>query len=239
MSSPPQQLHLPLELVREPTLAEFLPGPNAEAVALVEGMASGAGEPFLFLFGRAGTGKTHLLQAACLAAVHQGRQSHFVPLGTAGLKPRVLDDLERLDLVAVDDVQAIAGDAVWERALFDLFNRIREQGRRLLAAAAAAPDDLPLNLPDLRSRLQWGPRYCMLPLTDAESERLLSEAARRRGLALNGEQTGYIMKNHARDPASLLDLIVRIDSLSLREQRPATLPLIRRALRGDGFSGEM
>lgn len=232
MSASHQQLHLPIEWIREPTLAEFLPGPNAEAVALVSTMAANDGEPFLFLFGNRGTGKTHLLQAACLAATQQGRQTHFVPLGTTGLEPTLFDDLERLDLVAIDDVQVIAGDAVWERALFHLFNRIREQGRRLLTAANASPDALPLGLPDLRSRLQWGPRYCLLPLSDADCEQLLSESARRRGITLNGEQTRYIMNYHARDPASLLDLVARIDTLGLREQRQPTIPLIRRAMHG-------
>ncbi|TCT17982.1 DnaA regulatory inactivator Hda [Thiobaca trueperi] len=231
MSDHPQQLHLALEAVREPSLTEYLSGPNAEAVAAVSALAVGEGEPFLFLFGVAGTGKTHLLQAACLAAAQQGQQAHFVPLGTPELEPVLLDDLERLDLVAVDDVQAIAGDAAWEDALFDLFNRMRERGRRLLAAASAAPDALPLELPDLRSRLQWGPRYCLHPLTEADCEQLLVESAQRRGMQLNRDQVRYIMNYHARDPASLLDLVERLDGLSLREQRQPTIPLIRQALR--------
>lgn len=233
MSDHPQQLHLALEAVREPSLTEYLSGRNAEAVAAVSALAVGEGEPFLFLFGASGTGKTHLLQAACLAAAQQGQQAHFVPLGTPELEPILLDDLERLDLVAVDDVQAIAGDAAWEDALFDLFNRMRERGRRLLAAASAAPDALPLELPDLRSRLQWGPRYCLHPLTEADCEQLLVESAQRRGMQLNRDQVRYIMNYHARDPASLLDLVERLDGLSLREQRQPTIPLIRQALRDD------
>jgi DnaA family protein len=233
LSDHPQQLHLALEAVREPTLTEYLPGPNAEAVAAVSALAVGEGEPFLFLFGVTGAGKTHLLQAACLAAAQQRQQAYFVPLGTPGLAPTLLDDLEQLDLVAIDDVQTIAGDAAWEDALFDLFNRMRERGRRLLAAASAAPDALPLDLPDLRSRLQWGPRYCLHPLSEADCEQLLVESAQRRGMQLNRDQVRYIMNYHARDPASLLDLVERLDGLSLREQRQPTIPLIRQALRCD------
>lgn len=229
-----RQLHLPIELTREPTLAEYLPGPNAEAVAAVTAMAGGRGEPFLFLFGAGGTGKTHLLQAACLAAVRQGRQSSFVPLGGAGLEPRLFDDLERLDLIAVDDVQSIAGDPDWETALFDLFNRLREHGRCLIAAADAPPDALAIALPDLRSRLQWGPRYCLAPLGDPDCERLLIASAQHRGLRLTNELVRYIMNNYARDPSSLLALIARVDSLSLREQRQPSIPLVRRAMSESG-----
>lgn len=233
MNAASQQFHLPIEFASEPTLAEYLPGPNAEAVAAVAAMAAGVGEPFQFLFGSPGTGKTHLVQAACLESARRGLRSHYVPLATPGLEPTLLDDLEQLALVAIDDVQAIAGDAVWERALFALFNRIRERGHRLLVSANAAPDALPVQLADLRSRLQWGPRYCLLPLSEGDCEQLLIDAARRRGMTFSADLVRYVMHNHPRDPASLLELVARVDSLSLREQRQPTIPLIRRVMQSD------
>lgn len=226
-----QQLHLPLEHAREPTLEEYLPGPNAEAVAAITHSARGGGEPFLFFWGSAGTGKTHLLQAACLAATAHARQAHYVPLSVEGLDPRLLENLEQLDLIAIDDIQTIAGQQRWEIALFDLFNRLREHGRTLLIAAHAAPESLALELPDLHSRLHWGPRYRLLPLRESDCEQLLAASAQRRGLTLGTEVVRYIMHYHARDPGSLLTLMARIDALSLREQRQPTIPMVRRLLR--------
>lgn len=211
-------------------MAEYLPGPNSEAVAAITASAEGAGEPFLFLFGSPGTGKTHLLQAACLAAVSAGRQAHFVPLGTRGLAPSLLDDLERLDLVAIDDIQEVVGEAEWEKALFALFNRMRELGRHLFMAADAAPDAIPVALPDLASRLLWGPRYCLQPLGEEECARLLTQSAERRGLRLSPDLVRFIMHHYPRDPGSLMDLLARVDSLSLREQRQPSIPLVRRAM---------
>lgn len=224
------QLHLAIELRDEQTLKEYLPGPNAEALAAVTATAAGTGEPFIFLFGAPRTGKTHLLQAACLAAWEHRARASFIPLATPGLEPRLLDDLERQSLVALDDIQAVAGQAEWELALFALFNRLRECGRSLIIAADAAPDALPIGLPDLRSRLQWGPPYCLLPLDDADTAKLILDSAQRRGLQLGDEVVRFIMTHHARDPASLLALIARVDSLSLREQRRPTIPLVRRAM---------
>lgn len=230
MSAPTEQLHLPLEFRPEASLEEYLPGDNAEAKAAVTAIARGSGERYLYLLGLPGTGKTHLLQAACLEATRQGRRAHLIPLAVEGLNPSLLDDLERLDLVAIDDLQAVAANAAWEQALFDLFNRIREQGRSLLTAADAAPEDLDLTLPDLRSRLQWGPRYRLKPLTDTDCTELIVRAAARRGMAVGADVVRYIMTYHARDPSSLLDLIARIDRLSLREKRPPTIPLVRRLI---------
>jgi DnaA family protein len=230
----PQQLHLPIELRREPTLADYLPGRNGAALAALERTAAGGGEPFLFIIGGSGSGKSHLLQGACLDAARHGRHTHYCPLGLPGLDPGILDDLERLDLVAVDDLDRIAGRGDWERALFDLFNRLRERGRALLAAASAAPDALGLRLPDLSSRLQWGPRYRLLPLDEAECETLLKVTALARGLVLPPEVVRYIMTRYPRDPGSLVDLVGRVDAWSLREQRQPTIPLVRRAMQEKG-----
>jgi len=233
VSARARQLHLPIELIREPTLAEFLPGPNAEAAAAIRGTATGQGEPFLFLYGPPETGKTHLLQAACLTAAAAKRQAHFIPLGRTGIAPGILEDLERLDLVAVDDLDRIAGDRGWELALFNLFNRLRECGRALITSAAVGPADLALGLPDLRSRLHWGPRYRLLPLTEPDCEQLLVESARRRGMAVGAEVTRYILTHHPRNPSALLDLVERVDRLCLREQRTPTIPVVRRVMRGE------
>ncbi|MGQ9660392.1 MAG: DnaA regulatory inactivator Hda [Thermochromatium sp.] len=234
MSGPTPQLHLPLEQRPDPTLASYRPGPNAEALEAVAAMARGTGEPYLLLFGPAGTGKTHLLQAACQAAVCAGRQAHFVPLGMANLEPMMLEDLERLDLVAIDDLQCIVGDPGWEHALFDLFNRLREQGRSLLVAANTTPNSLSFRRSDLASRLLWGPVYRLLPLSDLDCEQLLREAAQARGMRLTPEVVRFIMNHHPRDPASLLELLARLDSLSLCEQRHPSIPLVRRLMRGPG-----
>ncbi|MCF1183020.1 DnaA regulatory inactivator Hda [Marichromatium gracile] len=230
MTQPSPQLHLPVALTREPTLTEYLPGPNAEAVAAIAALSSTAGEPLVFLHGASGTGKTHLLQAACLEASAHRLQAHYLPLKTPGLAPSLLDDLEQLDLIAIDDIDAVTRDGDWEQALFDLYNRLRERGRQLLVAARQPPERLTLDRADLRSRLQWGPCYRLLALTDRDCEQLLSTSAAQRGLRLGPALVRYIMHYHARDPESLLALIERIDAASLREQRQPTIPMVRRVL---------
>ncbi|MBK1644579.1 DnaA regulatory inactivator Hda [Thiocapsa imhoffii] len=229
----PAQLHLPIELLREHELADYCPGPNGEALAATTTLAQGTGESYLYLFGGPATGKTHLLQGACRAAIDAGRTAQYVPLGQSGLHPLILENLERRALLAIDDVQRIVGQPDWELALFDLFNRARHQGCRLLIAATAAPDDLGLGLPDLASRLQWGPRYCLLPLTDRDSELLIMRVAAGFGMRLGPETARYIMNNCARDPASLIAIVERIDRISLREQRQPSIPLVRRIVRGE------
>jgi len=124
------QLNLPIQLRPEADFTGFVTGPNAEAVAAVTAWTAGKGDDFLYLFGVPGSGKTHLLQAACREATRGDRSAVYLPLGHGALVPSALDNLERWDLVALDDVRAIAGDAAWEHGLFDLYNRLRRAIQR-------------------------------------------------------------------------------------------------------------
>jgi len=221
---------LPLLLRPEARFEEFIPGPNGLALAAVRAAVSSGNEPYVFLCGPSGTGKTHLLHAACQAAIEQGRRSVYVPLAESRLAPAVLEGLEQLWLVTVDDVQRVAGDANWERALFGLFNRLREAGGRLLVASDRPPGELPVELADLRSRLGWGPAFRLQPLGDADCECLLRHAARRRGLELEDPAIGYLMRRVPRDARVLLAVLDSLDQASLREKRRPTIPLIRALL---------
>jgi DnaA-homolog protein len=156
-----EQIPLPLKLPKGPGFDAYVTGPNPEVLDALRDWSRGSGQRQLFLHGEPGTGKTHLLHAACQAAAERGRRVLCVPLGHAGLSPAVLADLERLDDVAVDDVQAVAGDADWERALFDLYNRLHDAGRGLLCAARKPPVALGLQLADLTSRLSAGAAYAL------------------------------------------------------------------------------
>lgn len=226
-----RQIPLSIRLRPDADFAAFVVGPNVEAVAAVTAWAAGKGDDFLYLFGAAGSGKTHLLQAACQQAAQNDRAAVYLPLGHEDLAPSVLDDLELWDLVALDDLPAVAGDAAWEQGLFSLYNRLRESGRRLLVSASTPVSGLPLTLPDLRSRLGWGPGYRLLPLPEGDCEQLLQDAAKRRGFELGAEVVAYIMRRCPRDPGSLIEALEAIDHMSLSRKRRPNLRLVRQVLR--------
>ena len=224
------QLTLPIQPRPEADFSSFLTGPNAETVSAVTAWAAGSGEGFLYLFGAPGSGKSHLLQAACRQAVQRKASAVYLPLGNDNLVPSVLDNLELRELVALDDVQSIAGDKTWESGLLDLYNRLREAGRHLLVSADAPTCELPLALADLRSRLGWGPGYRLRALPEGDCAQLLSESAKRRGLDLRADAISYIMRRCPRDAGSLLEILDKIDQESLRTKRRVTLWLVRQVL---------
>jgi DnaA family protein len=228
-----RQLPLAIRLPREPDLDGFIPGPNTAAVAAVRACAGGGTEPYLYLWGGSGSGKTHLLLGACRAVQGRGGSSQYLDLRRhPELHVAMLQGLERLDLLCLDNVEAIAGKGEWEQALFDLFNRLREAESRLLAAGEAPAAELSLKLADLRSRLAWGPGFRLRPLDDAARMELLHRSAATRGMQLAPAAARYILNHCPRDLHFLETLLDRLDRRSLAEQKRPTIAVIRRTLDG-------
>ncbi|MCU0833476.1 MAG: DnaA regulatory inactivator Hda [Chromatiaceae bacterium] len=228
-----EQLTLAIAPRPEADFSDYLPGPNGEALAAIADWAAGRGDPFLYLFGASGSGKTHLLQAACCEAARRGRRALYLPLDHAGLTPAALEDLEQVDHLGLDAIQTRAGDPAWEQALFGAYNRLRDTGRRLLVAAHVPLAELPIALPDLRSRLGWGPAYRLRLLREGDCALLVRQAAERRGLRLTEAAVAFIMRRSPRDPRALLDLLDELDRLCLRHQRRPSIWLLRRLLDAD------
>ena len=228
------QLALNLQLKDGSSFGNFLPARNREALdrlrAAVEaaGHDAAGGERMFFLWGEPGTGKTHLLQAACRQAQENGIAPVYIPLAnSAEFSTAILEGVEHVPLVCLDDVDRIAGDIVWEPAVFSLCERQREARGTVIAAGAANPKHLGLRMPELATRLGWGPVYQLHALNDTEKLEAIRLRARNRGLEITEEVSRYILGRYPRDLRSLFDLLERIDRASLASQRRITIPFIR------------
>jgi DnaA family protein len=225
------QLSLGIRPRDDATFANFWDAPNAEAVLRLRQVATGVGERFVYLWGRPGSGRSHLLQAACHAAGERGEAAVYLPLAiSAELAPQVLEGMEALSLVCLDDLDCVAGRVPWERAAFHLYNRLRDGGARLLVAASAPPAALLLTLPDLRSRLASGLVFRLHDLGDADKLAALRLRARGRGLELSEEVAQFLLRRHPRDLIELLDALVRLDEASMVDQRRLTIPFVKAVL---------
>jgi DnaA family protein len=220
------QLPLQIRFRDGMSFAEFVPGRNAEAAQHLQ-HAFGAGQS-VYLWGAAGTGKTHLLQAVCRLAAGRGEPAVYVPLRQRDeISPDMLEGLEALALVCIDDIDAAAGDAAWEAALFHLFNRVRERGGRIAISGSASPRALGLGLPDLATRLAWGLVFQLHALDDEGKAQALQVRARARGMDMPEAVARYLLQRHARDMGALFALLERLDRASLAAQRRLTVPFVR------------
>ncbi|REC96483.1 DnaA regulatory inactivator Hda [Kushneria indalinina] len=229
----PDTLQLPLGVGArdDATFASFWPGANASLVTHLRHQLDDGGEQFIYLWGASGSGRSHLLQAACLETSDRGARALYLPLDDLGhFPPHMLEDLEALDLIAIDDLERVIGRKRWEEALFHCFNRLRDANCRLVIAAQAAPRALPVVLPDLASRLGWGMTFHLQPLSDQDRLEVLRLRAHQRGMQLPDEVARYLLHRGPRRLGDMLALLTRLDSASLSAQRRLTIPFVKQAL---------
>ena len=234
------QLALPLRLNEARTLDNYVPRPNAEAVAQIRalcesGLSSVASEAGsgLFLWGAESTGRSHLLQALCHGRAALGDTVMYLPLQECkGMEPAMLEGCAALDVVCLDDVHAICGLPEWERAVFRLFNELRERSRLLVMTASSSPRHLPCRLADLGSRLAWGVVLQLQSLSELQCREALCRRAQARGMSLDEDTAGYLLRHWRRDLKALFDLLEHLDMASLQAQRKVTKAFVSEVLRG-------
>jgi DnaA family protein len=223
-----EQLALRVRLRDWARLETFVAGPNAAAVAALS--ASGTSAPrVLWLWGRAGTGKTHLLQAVCTAAGEGGAAAAYFDLRDTP-DPGRLEGCETLPTVCLDSLDRVAGDADWNAAIFRLYALMQDVGGRLVVASRPAPASIGFRLPDLRSRLLSADVWQLQELDDEEQVRALQIRATRRGLSLADDAAAFLLHRLPRDMHSLCSALDRLDEASLVAQRRLTVPFLRQAL---------
>lgn len=225
------QLPLNLQLRDDATLASFFPADNIEVFEAVTQMVEGLGEPFLYVWGKAGSGRTHLLQAACQAAGEKDISAVYLPLqGSKNLSSDIFQGVEDVPLVCIDDIESLAGLSFLEEGLFHLFNRIRLKNGRLLVASNTPPKHLKIHLEDLKSRLASGVVYQLHCLTDEQKIMALQLRAECRGLHLTKTVGQFLLHRCARTMSELFQTLEILDRASLAEQRRLTIPFVKQVL---------
>ena len=222
-----KQLALDIGLAPVPTLEGFFPGPNAAPLqhlkqALIDTSAR-APVP-TSLWGEAGSGKTHLLQAVREALREQGAS-----VGWRDAKSKYAPPFdENWAGVLLDDVHLYT--QAQQNVAFNWFINAMSPAngvpRWVISTGGVPPAELPLR-EDLCSRLGWGHVFHLQMPGEAELRTVLRQQASARGLVLGDDVTDYMLKRFARDLGSLMALLERLDRHALRTQRALTIPLLK------------
>jgi len=222
---------IPLALGPDPAFdfENFAEGANTQLVHALRDHPLPNGP--IYLWGAAGSGKSHLLHATAHRVRASGGQVLWA--GPNRPLPWAWPDDEHASqpaLAVIDDCHALDPDQ--QQAAFSLFVTGAGAGHCILAAGACPPVDLPLR-DDLRSRLGWGLVFKTEPLTDDTVDQVLRQEAARRGIELGDDVIRYLQTRFERDLKSLMSLLDRLDRFSLAEKRGITVPLLKQMLLQD------
>lgn len=201
-------------------LNEFVWGENLVLKHHLEHILENVDDKFVYIWGPQGSGKSHLLQTIC-NQYDQSLSSIYVPLSMWDvLSPQSLENLEQQDIVCIDDIQMIAKKALWEEAIFHLFNRIRDKKNTLLIIAGSHPPQLlGLGLADLCSRLQWGLTWYLKEPADEFKINIIIKTAEKKGFVITEAVAQYLLSHYDRNLNKLMDILEQVDKASLEAQR--------------------
>ena len=228
---PAKQLPLSFEFRANQTFDDFYAGSNIETVSLLQDAIINRTEPQIFIWGESGLGKSHLLRACCEKAQQINLSSFYFDLSITNLPdPDVLSGLEQFDIVCFDNIQRIAGLDPWEMAFFNFFNQHRSLGNTLILAAIKAPNELKINLPDLKTRLNWGLTLRLKALKDDDKIAALIFKAAQMGFDISFQTANFILTHFDRDLNYLWSLLAKLDQASLAAKRKLTIPFLKQIL---------
>ncbi len=228
-ASAPRQLPLPIRLSDAATLTNFCCAAGAAHEQPVAALSDLAHQQLIYLWGPPGAGVSHLLQAACHLAREMSQQTQYLPLADVlSYEPQqLLENLEQFDLVCLDGVELLAANPAWQQAVFDLFNRLRDQGNSLIIGANCPPRALPIDLADLKSRLSWGLVFQLPELSDEQKVAVLQFRAARRGIDFAPEPTRFLIRRSSRDMVGLMARLKQLEAAAIEQQRTLTIPFIK------------
>ena len=224
------QLPLSILLNDEATLSGFCWKTNELLEMQIHKTLHGE-DRFLYIWGQRGSGKSHILQACCQAAGHQ-KSTAYLPLQVLHeFGPEVLEGVEEQSLICIDDLDVICGQPSWEEGFFHFYNKIRDyQHASLIISSHMPPSQMPIKLPDLKSRLGWGLVYQVNELDEESKAQVLQTIAHKRGFNLPESVIQYVISRTSRNMHDLENLLNRLDEASLIMQRKITIPFVKQVL---------
>jgi chromosomal replication initiation ATPase DnaA len=208
----PNQLTLELALP-PPTYARedfVVAAGNHEALAWIDRWPVWPA-PALALSGPTGCGKTHL------ARIWAARAGAVVVDG-ADLEGKSVADLSDM-VVATPTIVLEGADRAPERALFHLYNLMRERGGYLLLTSALPPAHWSIALPDLASRLRAAPAVAVAPPDDELLGSIILKQLGDRQLHVGAGVVQYLVSHMERSAETARRVVAALDRRGLIEQR--------------------
>lgn len=226
-----EQLPLQFEFNANQSFNSFFPGCNQEVSNHLKQCASGQGEQQILIWGDTGVGKSHLLQACCQLAHQHNLTTFYFSFDPKNLAdPGILNGIDELDLVCLDNIEAIAGNPDWELAVFNFFNRHRDNDHFLIMSASSQAKYIPIQLPDLKTRLNWGLTLKLKTFEQDELLQALTYKAKQLGFELSPQVGRFLLKHYADQQASLWALLEKLDHATLAAKRKLTIPFVKKVL---------
>ncbi len=232
-------------LVPKYTFANFVVGANNQfAHATARAVARQPGEQYnpLFIYGGAGLGKTHLVNAIGHQILERNPAAQVAFLSADTFVSELIAAIRRdrtdrfkerfrlVDVLILDDVQFLAGRERTQEEFFHTFNALHERRRQIVLTSDTFPKDIAGLAERLRNRFEWGLIADIQPPDVETRTAILGKKAECEGIALPPEVAAFIAAHVDSNVRELEGSLLRLGAYASLRKAPLTIELAKEVL---------
>ncbi len=226
---------------------EFVVGPsNQLAFAASMNVAENPGGAYnpLFLYGWAGLGKTHLLNAIAHKVFHDNPNARVLYTSTETFVNELIHSIRNTrmdafrekyrnncDLLLLDDIQFISGKVRTQEEFFYTFNSLYESHRQIIITSDRYPQEIPQLEDRLRTRFQWGLIADIQPPEIETRIAILQKKAESEGLDVPDDVAMYIASSVKTNVREIEGSLKRLGAFSSMYGKPITMDFAKDVLK--------
>lgn len=196
----------------------------------------------LFIHGKSGVGKTHLLHAVGNEAIQKNNNlrvlyvsSHLfqVQYSQAYLNNTVNDFIhfyQSIDILLIDDIHELSGKTGTQNVFFHIFNHLHQNGRQLIITCDRPPKDLSGIEERLLTRFKWGLTAEMDKPDFSLRVSILNSKLKRDGLQFSEEVIDYIARNAKDNVRDLEGIVVSLMAHSVIYEKEVDIELAKKVV---------
>ena len=199
---------------------------NQFAYTIARSVADKPGKQYnpLFLYGNAGLGKSHLLEAIGNYRVQYGDKviyttlEQFMNKYIAHTKAQTMDDFRdyyrQCDFLLIDDIQFLSQKEQTQEEFFHTFNELHTAGKQIVITADRPPKEIPGLAERLKTRFEWGLMAQIQPPELDTKIAIIQKKCEIDGISLPKEIIYYLATHMGDNIREIEGAIIKLNAMS-------------------------